>query len=122
MMSDHVLAPVGLGVGLVAGSIAAALALPGEQVAGLAGVGVDGGQTLAGVGVLVYAIGVARDLARDAIAVARDGVTVMREAVTVLRDLQHDGIEHRHGGVTLRAEATAEVDREPAPPRRRAAS
>ena len=110
MMSDHVLAPVGLGVGLVAGSIAAALALPGEQVAGLAGVGVDGGQTLAGVGVLVYAIGV-----------ARDGVTVMREAVTVLGELQHDGIRHRHDGVTLRAEATAEVDREPVPPRRRAA-
>ena len=110
MMSDHVLAPVRLGVGLVAGSIAAALALPGEQAAGLAGVGVDGGQTLVGAGVLWYAIGVARDLARDAIGVARDGVTVMREAVVVLRDLQHDGIEHRHGGVTLRAEATAEVD------------
>jgi len=112
-MSDHVSAPVGLGVGLVAGSIAAALALPGEQVAGLAGVGVDGGQTLVGAGVLWYAIGVARDLARDAIGVARDGVTVMREAVTVMRDLQSHGLEHRHGGVTFRAEATAEVEREP---------
>jgi len=121
-MSDHISAPVGLGVGVIVGSIAAALALPGEQVAGLAGVGVDGGQTLVGAGVLWYAIVVARDLARDAIAVARDGVTVMREVVVVLRDLQHDGIEHRYGGVMLRAEATAEVDREPAPPRRRAAS
>lgn len=119
MIGDHASAPIGLGVGLVVGSIAAALALPGEQVAGLAGVGVDGGQTLVGAGVLWYAIGVARDLARDAIAVARDGVAVVREAVVVLRDLQHDGIEHRHGGVTLRAEATAEVEREP-PVRRRA--